>query len=66
MQYHPDYFFNQTIALTKIRKDKLINSNYFTSNEDFERNISYIENEEKKLKFDDRCCEIKNWINYIK
>jgi GMP synthase (glutamine-hydrolysing) len=66
VQYHPDYFFNQTIALTKIRKDKLINSNYFTSNEDFERNISYIENEEKKLKFDDRCCEIKNWINYIK
>ena len=25
IQYHPDYFYKQTIALTKIRKDKLIN-----------------------------------------
>ena len=66
VQYHPDYFFDQTIALTKIRKEKLINNNYFASNKDFERNISYIKNEEKKLKFDDRCCEIRNWLNYIK
>ena len=66
VQYHPDYFFKQTIALTKIRKEKLINNNYFTSNEDFEKNITYIKNEEKKLKLDDRCCEVKNWLNYIK
>jgi len=60
VQYHPDYFYKQTIALTIIRKDKLINNNYFSSNEDFEKNISYIEDEEKKLKLDDRCCEVKN------
>ena len=66
VQYHPDYFYKQTIALTKIRKDKLINNNYFASNKDFEDNISYIENEEKKLKFNDRCCEVRNWLNYIK
>jgi GMP synthase (glutamine-hydrolysing) len=66
VQYHPDYFYKQTIALTKIRKEKLVNNNYFLSNEDFEKNISYIENEEKKLKFDDRCCEVKNWLYYIK
>ncbi len=66
VQYHPDYFYKQTIALTKIRKDKLINNNYFISDKDFDENISYIKNEEKKLKFEDRCCEIKNWLNYIK
>ena len=66
VQYHPDYFYSQTIALTKIRKDKLIDNNYFASIEDFEKNISYIKSEEKKLKFDDRCCEVKNWLNYIK
>ena len=66
VQYHPDYFYKQTIALTKIRKDKLINNNYFASNKDFKDNISYIENEEKKLKFNDRCCEVRNWLNYIK
>ena len=66
VQYHPDYFYKQTIALTKIRKEKLINNNHFTSNKDFEDNISYIEEEEKKLKFVDRCCEVKNWLNYIR
>jgi GMP synthase (glutamine-hydrolysing) len=66
VQYHPDYFYNQMIALAKIRKDKLINNNYFISNEDFEKNISYIEKEEKKLRFDDRCREVKNWLDYIK
>ena len=66
VQYHPDYFYKQTIALTKIRKDKLLENNYFSSNDDFQKNISYIEVEEKKLKFDDRCCEVKNWLEYIK
>ena len=66
VQYHPDYFYSQTIALTKIRKDKLIDNNYFRSVEDYEKNISFIKSEEKKLKFDDRCCEVKNWLNYIK
>tara|TARA_B110000196_G_scaffold268440_1_gene242601 strand:+ start:628 stop:1425 length:798 start_codon:yes stop_codon:yes gene_type:complete len=66
LQYHPDYFYEQTINLTKIRKEKLINNNYFASVEDFEKNISYIKEEEKKLKFEDRCCEIKNWLNFIK
>ena len=37
VQYHPDYFYKQTIALTKIRKDKLINNNYFLSNKDFQK-----------------------------
>ena len=66
VQYHPDYFYSQTIALTKIRKDKLIDNNYFRSVEDYEKNISFIKSEEKKLKFDDRCCEVKNWLYYIK
>ena len=66
VQYHPDYFYKQTIALTKIRKEKLIKNSYFTSNEDFEKNISYIEDKEKELKFDDRCCEVKNWLDHIK
>ena len=37
VQYHPDYFYNQTIALTKIRKEILIKNKYFTSTENFEK-----------------------------
>ena len=66
IQHHPDYFYEQTINLTKLRKQKLIENNYFISEEDFEENISHIEEEKKKLKFNDRCCEIKNWLNFIK
>ena len=29
IQYHPDYFYEQTINLTKLRKQKLIENNYF-------------------------------------
>ena len=66
LQYHPDYEFDQTINLTKLRKGKLISNNYFSNEDDFTKHISLIQDEEKKLKFENRTQEIKNWLNFIK
>ena len=51
---------------TKLRKEKLISNNYFSNEDDFTKHISYIQEEEKKLKFENRTQEIKNWLNFIK
>ena len=66
LQYHPDYGFDQTINLTKLRKGKLIRNNYFSNEDDFTKHIFLIQEEEKKLKFENRTQEIKNWLNFIK
>ena len=66
LQYHPDYGFDQTINLTKLRKGKLISNNYFSNEDDFTKHIFLIQEEEKKLKFENRTQEIKNWLNFIK
>ena len=58
--------FDQTINLTKLRKGKLISNNYFSDENDFTKHISLIQEEEKKLKFENRTQEIKNWLNFIK
>ena len=66
LQYHPDYGFDQTINLTKLRKGKLISNNYISNEDDFTKHIFLIQEEEKKLKFENRTQEIKNWLNFIK
>ena len=66
LQYHPDYYYDQTVNLTNLRKKKLLNSNYFNTEDDFDDHILYIKKEEKKLKFEDRSREINNWLNFIR
>ena len=66
LQYHPDYYYDQTINLTNLRKHKLLESNHFINENDFESHILYIKKEEKKLTLEDRSREIINWLNYIK
>jgi len=66
LQYHPDYYYDQTVNLTNLRKQKLLNSNYFNTEGDFDDHILYIKKEEKKLKFEDRSREINNWLNFIR
>ena len=40
MQYHSDYEYKQTINLTNLRKEKLLNNNYFKNDDDFSKHIS--------------------------
>jgi GMP synthase (glutamine-hydrolysing) len=66
LQYHPDYYYKQTINLANLRKQKLLDNNYFNNNNDFENHIMQIEIDEKKLSLKDRAREIINWLNFIK
>ena len=66
LQYHPDYEYYQMINLSNERKDQMIANKYFKDKRDFENHINYIKVEDKKLDFDNRTCEVKNWLNYIK
>ena len=66
LQYHPDYEYYQMINLSNERKDQMITNKYFKDKNDFENHINYIKDEDKKLDFENRTCEVKNWLNYIK
>ncbi len=65
-QYHPDYEYYQMINLSNARKERILQNKYFESEKDFQKHISHIKAEDKKLDFDNRTCEIKNWLDIIK
>ena len=66
LQYHPDYEYWQMISLSSARKDRIIQNNHFKNEKDFQKHIDYIKEEDKKLDFKNRTCEIKNWLEIIK
>ena len=66
LQYHPDYEYWQMINLIAGRKDRLFTNKNFINEEDYQKHISYIESENESLNFNDRTCEVRNWLNYIK
>jgi len=66
LQYHPDYEYWQMINLIAGRKDRLFTNKNFINEEDYQNHISYIESENESLNFNDRTCEVRNWLNYIK
>ena len=66
LQYHPDYEYQQMIGLAHERKDIMITNKNFESEKVFEDHMNYISEEDKKLDFDNRTCEVKNWLNIIK
>ena len=66
LQYHPDYEYWQMINLSNERKDRMIENNYFKSENDFQNHMNYIKDEDKKLDFENRTCEVRNWLNIIK
>jgi len=65
LQYHPDYEYYQMINLIAGRKDRLFLNKNFLNEGDYQDHISYIKSEDKLLNFNDRSCEVKNWLNYI-
>ena len=66
MQYHSDYEYKQTINLTNLRKEKLLKNNYFKNEDEFSQHISLIKDEDKKLDFENKTFEIRNWLKFIK
>ena len=66
LQYHPDYEYWQMVNLANERKDQMIENKYFKNENDFQNHMSYINNEDKKLDFENRTCEVRNWLNFIK
>ena len=66
LQYHPDYEYAQMLKLIAGRKDRLFVNKNFLNEEEYEDHISYIKSENELLNFNDRTCEVRNWLNYIK
>ncbi len=66
LQYHPDYEYAQMLNLIAGRKARLFKNKNFANEEDYQKHVSYIESENKLLNFDERTCEVRNWLNYLK
>ena len=66
LQYHPDYEYFQMINLIAGRKDRLFKNKNFLNEEEYQNHISYIKSENELLNFNDRSCEVRNWLNHIK
>jgi GMP synthase (glutamine-hydrolysing) len=63
VQYHPDYEYWQMVNLSNARKDRLLKNNFFKNEIEFENHIKLIE--KQKLDFDNRTCEIRNWLKIL-
>ena len=48
------------------RKERLFVNKNFSSEEEYESHISYIKSENELLNFNDRTCEVRNWLNYLR
>ena len=66
LQYHPDYEYHQMVNLSNERKDRLINNKNFKDEKEFQNHMNYIMEEDKKLDFENRTCEVRNWLDMIK
>ena len=65
LQYHPDYEYWQMVNLANTRKDRMIKNKYFKDENDFQNHMKFISTENEKLDFDNRTCEVKNWLDLI-
>jgi GMP synthase (glutamine-hydrolysing) len=48
------------------RKERLFKNKNFSSEEEYQNHVSNIQSENKLLNFNDRTCEVRNWLNYLK
>ena len=66
LQYHPDYEYHQMISLANARKGRIIKNKQFKDEDDFNAHMDYINEQDKKLDFENRTCEVRNWLDFIK
>ena len=65
LQYHPDYEYFQMINLIAGRKERLFLNKNFLNEKEYQSHISYIKSQNELLDFDNRTCEVRNWLKYI-
>ena len=66
LQYHPDYEYFQMLNLIDSRKERLFVNKNFLNEEEYESHISFIKSQDEILDFNNRTCEVRNWLDYIK
>jgi len=66
LQYHPDYEYFQMLNLIDGRKERLFVNKNFLNEEEYESHISFIKSQDELLDFNNRTCEVRNWLNYIR
>ncbi|MDB9980021.1 type 1 glutamine amidotransferase [Candidatus Pelagibacter sp.] len=66
LQYHPDYEYFQMLKLIDGRKQRLFVNKNFLNEEEYESHISFIKSQNELLDFNNRTCEVRNWLNYIR
>ena len=66
LQYHPEIHYDYMVTLIKDRKEKLIRKKCFSTNEEIDEHIKFIEKEKKSLDDDYRLLELKNWLDNLK
>ena len=66
LQYHPDYEYFQKLNLIDSRKERLFVNKNFLNEEEYESHISFIRSQDELLDFNNRTCEVRNWLNYIR
>ncbi|MDA7769832.1 type 1 glutamine amidotransferase [Candidatus Pelagibacter sp.] len=66
LQYHPDYEYFQMLKLIDGRKQRLFVNKNFLNEKEYESHITFIKFQDELLDFNDRTCEVRNWLNYIR
>ena len=56
----------QMLKLIDGRKERLFVNKNFLNEEEYESHISYIKSQNELLDFNNRTCEVRNWLNYIR
>ena len=54
------------VNLSNERKDRMIANKNFKDENDFQNHMNFIKDEDKKLDFENRTCEVRNWLDIIK
>ena len=54
------------INLSIGRKERILKNNHFKNEDEFHKHLNYIKEEDKKLDFDNRTCEVRNWLDILK
>ena len=65
IQYHPEITYDKMISLIIFRKDRLLNNKAFIDEQEINKHVAMIAEENKKSNKDLRMRELENWLNYL-
>ena len=65
IQYHPEITYDKMISLIHFRKDRLLNNKAFADEQEINKHVAMIAEENKKSNKDLRMRELENWLNYL-